>query len=76
MACMLSRTKCFAGASTARPAQPTRAVRMVVRASGQKQQLPAVVKPAIATAGRSHWQGMAAAGRPSVAGSIKDPSIV
>eukprot|EP00878_Enallax_costatus_P012937 GHUV01013510.1.p1 GENE.GHUV01013510.1~~GHUV01013510.1.p1 ORF type:complete len:224 (+),score=77.82 GHUV01013510.1:43-672(+) len=50
MACMLSRTKCFAGASTARPAQPTRAVRMVVRASGQKQQLPAVVKPAIATA--------------------------
>lgn len=45
MACsMLTRTKCFAGASAARTAQPTRAVRMVVRASSQKQ-LPAIVKP-------------------------------
>jgi hypothetical protein len=75
MACMLSRTKCFAGASTARPAQPTRAVRMVVRASAQKQQMPAFVKPAIATAGQGHWQGMAAAGSPSGAESSKDPLI-
>eukprot|EP00878_Enallax_costatus_P000191 GHUV01000249.1.p2 GENE.GHUV01000249.1~~GHUV01000249.1.p2 ORF type:complete len:212 (+),score=77.29 GHUV01000249.1:121-756(+) len=52
MACTMLRTKCFAGASTARAAQPTRAVRMVVRASAQQQpkQLPAIVKPAIATA--------------------------
>ncbi|KAF8068188.1 hypothetical protein HT031_001874 [Scenedesmus sp. PABB004] len=48
----LARTRAFAGAcSTARPAQPARAVRMVVRASAQKQQqLSALVKPAVATA--------------------------
>lgn len=52
MACSMLRTKCFAGASTARAAQPTRAVRMVVRASTQQQpkQLPAIVKPAIVSA--------------------------
>lgn len=48
MACtMLARTRCFAAG--ARPAAPTRAVRMVVRAS-TKPQMPAIVKPAIATA--------------------------
>lgn len=55
MACsMLSRTRCFsAGASTAtRAAQPTRTVRMVVRATSQKQQLPSIVKPAMIAAGR------------------------
>jgi hypothetical protein len=49
---------------------------MVVRASAQKQQMPAFVKPAIATAGQGHWQGMAAAGSPSAAASSKDPSIL
>eukprot|EP00879_Flechtneria_rotunda_P000116 GHRR01000175.1.p1 GENE.GHRR01000175.1~~GHRR01000175.1.p1 ORF type:complete len:210 (+),score=69.92 GHRR01000175.1:70-699(+) len=50
MACsMLTRTKAFAGAGTARAAQPVRTVRMVLRATSQKQ-MPAIAKPAIATA--------------------------
>lgn len=47
---LLSRTKAFA--ATGRNAAPTRAVRMVVRASAQQQprfQVPAAVKPALAT---------------------------
>lgn len=49
---MLTRTRCFTPASTAKAAQPARAVRMVVRASSQKQQLPSIVKPAVIAAGR------------------------
>lgn len=44
---MLSKTRTAACASTARAAQPARSVRMVVRASSQKQQLGAIVKPAL-----------------------------
>eukprot|EP00877_Chromochloris_zofingiensis_P012527 jgi/Chrzof1/7528/Cz02g27060.t1_ATPG[v5.2] len=55
MASMLTRTKCFAGASTAPRAAPQRSVRLVVRASNNVQtpkqlQLPAFLKPAAATA--------------------------
>lgn len=50
MACtMLARTRCFAGAKPVARATPARAVRMVVRASS-KPEMPAIVKPAIATA--------------------------
>lgn len=58
MACAMLRTRCFAGASTARAAQPTRAVRMVVRASAQQQpkQLPSIVKPAIVSAFGQHYR--------------------
>lgn len=53
MACsMLTRTRCFTPASTGRAAQPARTVRMVVRASSQKQQMPSIVKPAVIAAGR------------------------
>jgi hypothetical protein len=48
---MLSKTRTAACASTARAAQPARSVRMVVRASSQKQQLGAIVKPALVATG-------------------------